>query len=202
MEETGCTDVQSRPKGRVRVLHSTNERVYNNGIERLRSAERKERLELDRVVQLCLKAGEIKSLLDIGTGSALFAEAFAKLGITVTGVDINPEMIEAARRHLPAGKFSVAPAEQLPFDDNAFDATFFGVVFHEVDDYGKALQEAFRVSRKSTFILEWPHAQQEFGPPLEHRVRESNVRDIAGAAGYDGFEAIPLNTLVLYILRK
>ena len=59
---------------------STNDRVYNRGIERLRSPERVQRLEVERVVDLCINEN-IKSVLDIGTGSALFAEAFHKKGI-------------------------------------------------------------------------------------------------------------------------
>ena len=51
----------------------------------------------------------------------------------------------------------MAPAEILPFADGSFDSTFFGVVFHEVSDYAKALREAYRVSRCCTFILEWQH---------------------------------------------
>jgi 2-polyprenyl-3-methyl-5-hydroxy-6-metoxy-1,4-benzoquinol methylase len=45
-----------------------------------------------------------KTLLDIGTGSALFAEAFYKAGVSVSGVDINKEMVDAAKRHLPEGE--------------------------------------------------------------------------------------------------
>jgi ubiquinone/menaquinone biosynthesis C-methylase UbiE len=176
--------------------------VYNNGIERLRSAERQERLEIDRVVQLCRGNGTMASILDIGTGSGLFAEAFGKAGLGVAGVDINPEMIEAARRHLPGGWFEIAAAEKLPFADGSFDATFFGVVFHEVDDYSKALQEAYRVSKQSTCILEWQHKQEEAGPPLEHRLTEGFLKELSSSTGYRSFEAVPLKTLILYILHK
>jgi ubiquinone/menaquinone biosynthesis C-methylase UbiE len=96
----------------------------------------------------------------------------------------------------------VAPAESLPFADGSFDATFFGVVFHEVSDYVKALREAYRVSRRSTFILEWQHKQEEFGPPLEHRLTEEFIRDLAVSTGYRSVETLPLNTLVLYRILK
>jgi ubiquinone/menaquinone biosynthesis C-methylase UbiE len=183
-------------------LSSSHDRVYNGGIERLRSPERRNRLEVERVTQLCLLDGKISTLLDIGTGSALFAEAFSKAGVSIAGADINPEMIDAAKRHLPETEFVVAPAENLPFADGSFDATFFGVVFHEVADYAKALREAHRVSRGSTFILEWQHKQEEFGPPLEHRLREEVIRDLALSTGYRSFNAVPLDTLVLYSMFK
>lgn len=179
-----------------------NERVFSQGVDKLRAPERMARLEVERVVQLCLQDVGIGSLLDVGTGSGLFAEAFSNAGASVSGVDINTEMIDAAKRHLPEGEFIVAPAEGLPFADGSFDATFFGVVFHEVSDYRKALHEAHRVSRCCTFILEWQYKQEDFGPPLEHRLREVFIKDLSLSIGYRSFSATPLGTLVLYALLK
>jgi ubiquinone/menaquinone biosynthesis C-methylase UbiE len=179
-----------------------NDRVYGHGPDKLRAPERIARLELERVVQLSLQDHSIKSLLDVGTGSGLIAEAFSKAGVSVSGVDINTEMIDAARRHLPEGEFVVAPAEQLPFAAGSFDAAFFGVVFHEVADYRKALQEAHRVSRCCTFILEWQYKQEEFGPPIEHRLTQEFIKDLSLSTGYRSFSAAPLGTLVMYTLLK
>jgi ribosomal protein L11 methylase PrmA len=58
-------------------------------------------LEVDRVVAISLAELEVKNALDVGTGTAVFAEAFANLGLDVTGIDLNPEMTEWARRHVP-----------------------------------------------------------------------------------------------------
>jgi len=178
-----------------------NDRVYNRGVDRLRSPERVGRLEVDRVINLCLE-GNIKSVLDIGTGSALFAEAFHKHGIKVAGIDTNPEMIEAAKKHVHDGEFRLAPAEKIPFNDNFFDMTFFGVVFHEVDDFSKTLKEAFRVSVLGTSILEWDYKQEDFGPPIEHRLKAEFIKKLADEIGYKKFEVIKLNSLVLYKLKK
>ena len=182
-------------------VHKHNERVYNRGVDMLRSPDRTERLEVDSVVKLCLNK-EIKTVLDIGTGSALFAGAFYKEGLVVAGIDTNPEMIEAAKQFVPEGRFQIAPAENIPFSDNSFDLTFFGVVFHEVDDFSAALNEAFRVSSKGTSILEWDYKLEEFGPPLEHRLKSGFIKDLAMKTGYRGFEEIKLKHLVLYKLSK
>jgi ubiquinone/menaquinone biosynthesis C-methylase UbiE len=180
---------------------SNNERVYNRGVDRLRSPERVARLEVDRVIDLCLEKN-IKSVLDVGTGSALFAEAFHNHGIKVAGVDTNPEMIEAAKKHVSDGEFHLAPAEKIPFKDNEFDMTFFGVVFHEVDDYLKALKEAFRVSVLGTSLLEWDYKQEDFGPPIEHRLKAEFIKNLADEAGFIDFKVVKLNSLVLYKLLK
>ncbi len=118
-----------------------------NQIERLRSPERLERLEVERVVDLTVEGTPLHSVLDIGTGTGVFAEAFAQHGLAVTGIDVNPEMLDAARKFLPAVDFRQAAAEDLPFPDETFDLAFLGLVLHETDDLKKALQEAFRVSK-------------------------------------------------------
>jgi ubiquinone/menaquinone biosynthesis C-methylase UbiE len=179
-----------------------NDRVYNNGIDRLRSPERVARLEVERVVDLCLQNENIKSLLDIGTGSGLFAEAFHNKNIKVAGVDLNPEMIEAAKRYLPNCVFKVSLAEEIPFEDQSFDMIFFGVVFHEVNDFKKVLEEAKRVTINSVSILEWGYKTEEFGPPLEHRLSEEFIRELSEGIGFTRFEVILLKNLVLYKLYK
>jgi len=88
------------------------ERRFNREIERLRDPERIARLEVERVVDLALEGlKEVQSVLDVGTGSGLFAEQFAAKGLQVTGLDANPEMIPAARQYVPAGTFHEGIAE-------------------------------------------------------------------------------------------
>jgi ubiquinone/menaquinone biosynthesis C-methylase UbiE len=162
-----------------------NERVYDNGIERLRAPERIERLEVDKVVDLCLGDSKIDSVLDIGTGSGLFAEAFYVKGVKVAGIDLNPQMIETARNILPDCEFKISAAEELPYDDNSFDMNFIGVVFHEVDDYKKVLEETYRVAVKSVSILEWNYKTEEYGPPIEHKLSGEFINNIARESGFN-----------------
>ncbi len=173
-----------------------------NSIERLRSPERLERLEVERVVDLILGGTPLASVLDIGTGTGLFAEGFAQHGLSVTGIDVNPEMLDAARTFLPGGDFRQAAAEDLPFPDETFDLAFMGLVLHETDDLLKALQEAYRVSKKQALVLEWPYAQQDMGPGIEDRLRPEYMDTLSKQAGFARIEMIPLKVLVLYRLEK
>ncbi len=175
-----------------------NDRIYKGQIDRLREPERTNRLEIEKVVDLCLEEKGIKTLLDIGTGSGLFAEAFSKAGLLISGIDINEEMLTAAREYLPKCDFQIAPAENIPYGDKSFDAAFFGMVFHEVSDYKKALSEAFRVSKNTTLILEWQYEVQDFGPPLEHRLSSEFIKYLAKEVGYTNISEIRLSNLVLY----
>jgi 2-polyprenyl-3-methyl-5-hydroxy-6-metoxy-1,4-benzoquinol methylase len=57
------------------------ERRFHKKAELLRSSERIALLEADRVVRSYLEGLPVQSVLDVGTGTGLFAEAFAKGGI-------------------------------------------------------------------------------------------------------------------------
>lgn len=176
------------------------EKRFDGGIERLRAPERVARLEVERVVALCLEAADLKSVLDVGVGSGLFAEEFDRHGLEVAGVDMNPAMLTAARQFVPEGNLREATAEALPYPNTTFDLVFFGLVLHESDEPLKVLQEARRVSRQRVCILEWPYRDQEFGPPLAHRLNPTEIADLARQAGFTHLESIQLNQLVFYRL--
>lgn len=177
------------------------ERRYSAEIERLRSPERVERLEVERVVDLCLRGRMAATVLDAGTGSGLFAEAFAQMGMVVTGLDANPQMIIAARALVPAAEFKEATVESIPFAEKSFDIVFLGLVLHEADHVGQALSECKRTARQRVCILEWAYRQEDFGPPLEHRLQSEDVLMMARRAGFHKSEVITLKSLLLYVLE-
>ena len=114
------------------------------------------------------------------------------------GADANPDMIAAAREHLPQADLKEATAEDLPFEDGQFDLAFLGLVLHEADDPLAALKEARRVAAKRVAVLEWPYAEEEVGPPLSDRLPGEQVIALARTAGLDKAELFPLRHLVLY----
>ncbi len=175
-----------------------NERRYQAEIERLRSPERLARLEVARVADASLDGIGAHTVLDVGTGSGLFAETFAGRGLDVSGVDVNPAMVEAAQLLVPSAHFETAPAEALPFPDQSFDLVFLGLVLHEADDLPKALAEARRVARQRVAVLEWPYRQEELPPPLVHRLKPETVAELAQQVGFRVFESVPLAHTVLY----
>jgi ubiquinone/menaquinone biosynthesis C-methylase UbiE len=182
-------------------MESMHEKRFEGDISRLRSPERVERLEVERVINLCLEKGPFISLLDVGTGTGLFAEAFAKRGLKVSGVDINPEMMAAAQMFVPDGDFREGTAETLPFPDGSFDFVFMGVVLHETDDVSKALQETRRVTRQQACILEWPYREQSFGPPLTDRLNPEDLVGLFQKVGFRKWKTTELSNTVLYCLE-
>ena len=177
------------------------ERRFQGAIERLRSADRVNRLEVERVIDLCLKDGSRVSVLEVGTGTGLFAEAFARRGVKVSGVDVNPQMLIATRGFVPQGDFREGTAEELPYPDRSFDLIFLGLVLHETGDAVRALKEARRTTRKRVCILEWPYREQSFGPPLADRLKPEGLERSIQAAGFLSWKATDLSNTVLYLLE-
>jgi len=176
------------------------EKRYDEKIEKLRSPARVNMLDVKRVVQLAQEKFHPGSVLDVGTGTGIFAEAFANDGLVVTGVDVNPLMIESAREFVPGARFIQAPAEAIPEADNSFDLVFLGHVLHETDDPVQALREARRIARRGVVVLEWPYLEETVGPPLSHRLHVEDVCKMAHTAGFQGFGLIHLTHMMFYYL--
>jgi SAM-dependent methyltransferase len=74
-------------------------------------------------------------VLDVACGTGNLALPAARLGATVTGIDIAPNLIEQARatanREELTARFDEGDAENLPYDNASFDAviSMFGVMF-------------------------------------------------------------------------
>jgi len=85
------------------------------------------------VKRLGLKPGT--KVLDVACGTGNLALPAARLGATVTGVDIAPNLIEQARANAAQeglkAQFDEGDAEALPYDDASFDAviTMYGAMF-------------------------------------------------------------------------
>jgi ubiquinone/menaquinone biosynthesis C-methylase UbiE len=178
------------------------ERRFHGDVARLRNPERLAWLEVNRVVELSLQGATLRRVLDVGTGSGIFAEAFTKAGLEAEGLDANPEMLATARDLVPSARFQEGTAETLPYPDTSFDLVFMGLIFHETDDRPKAMQEAARVTRIRVAILVLPYKTQDIGPGLEERLTENDIKGLADQAGLSNLRVIHLQSLQLYLLEK
>jgi ubiquinone/menaquinone biosynthesis C-methylase UbiE len=179
-------------------MGTEHERRFHGQADRLRSPERVTLLEVDRVVSLAVEGLRTPRVLDVGTGTGLFAEAFAAQGLVVAGIDANPGLLEIARQFVPGGEFKEGTAEAIPYGDAAFDLAFLGHVLHEADDPMAALAEARRVSSKRVTVLEWPYIQEELGPPLAHRINSAIVISMAKQVGFASVEHVRLNHMEFF----
>jgi ubiquinone/menaquinone biosynthesis C-methylase UbiE len=148
-----------------------------------------------------------KELLDVATGSGNVAISAARKGAAVTGLDITPELLQAARRRASEACVEVhwieGDAEELPFADAAFDrvTSCFGVMF--APRQGRAAAELVRVARPGARIAftAWtpegllgkmfklvgsymPPPPPELTPPVMWGT-EDHVRSLFAAAGVE-----------------
>jgi SAM-dependent methyltransferase len=89
-------------------------------------------------------------VLDVGCGpGALTAELALRLGpAAVSAVDPSEPFVEAARERHPGVNVRRAAAEELPFEDAAFDAALAQLVVHFMADPVAGLREMARVTRE------------------------------------------------------
>lgn len=101
-------------------------------------------------------------VLDVGCGpGALTAELVTRLGAdAVSAVDPSEPFVAAARERFPEVSVQRAAAEQLPFEDRAFDAALAQLVVHFMADPVAGLREMARVTRDGGVVAAcvWDHA--------------------------------------------
>ncbi len=109
-------------------------------------------LEIRMMLSL-LKPEQGQRVLDIGCGTGVSLEPLMEKGMNLTGLDPSPYMLDVA-----AGKFGHrvdlhrGVAEELPFEDNAFDSAFFFTSLEFMDRPAKAIEEACRVAKDTVVI--------------------------------------------------
>jgi ubiquinone/menaquinone biosynthesis C-methylase UbiE len=87
-------------------------------------------------------------VLDAGTGAGTLALALAPLVGEVVGVDLVPELLDAARRDAPANaRFVEGDVTRLPFESFSFDLACSRRTLHHVNRPELALAELARVAR-------------------------------------------------------
>jgi SAM-dependent methyltransferase len=101
-------------------------------------------------------------VLDVACGTGVVAVTAARRGAQVTGLDLTPELLEAARENARIANVPIewheGDAEQLPFDDNQFDVVVsqYGHIFAPRPDV--TMDQMLRVLRPGGVIAfsSWP----------------------------------------------
>lgn len=92
-----------------------------------------------------------KDVLEIGCGSGIDALQFGRAGARYTGTDLTPAAVDLTRKAFDVfgldGRFQLADAEDLPFDDARFDLVYSHGVLHHTPDTQQAIAEVHRVLR-------------------------------------------------------
>ena len=122
-----------------------------------------------------LKKGNPSSILDIATGTADFAiEAIALSPKKIVGVDISEGMLEKGKKKINKLELdniislSYGDSENLPFDNESFDAITVGFGVRNFENLNKGLSEIKRVLKKDGQL-----AILEFSKPKKFPVKQS-----------------------------
>jgi len=120
--------------------------------------------------------GSARTVLNVGAGTG----SYEPPSRDVTAVEPSAEMIGQR----PAGSAPVvqASAEELPFEDQSFDASMAVLTVHHWADLGAGLTELRRVSRKRVVIVTFdPEALTELWIPRDYFPEMLALKRRAGA---------------------
>jgi ubiquinone/menaquinone biosynthesis C-methylase UbiE len=145
-------------------------------------------LSADELLAL-FSPGTGDAVADLGSGTGFYTTDVAPYAETVYAVDVQPEMHDLYReKDVPESvSFVTAEVADLPFGDDALDAAFSTMTYHEFAGEA-ALTELARVLRPGgrLGIGDWTSAGEgAAGPPLEERFDAATAREQLEAVGFD-----------------
>jgi ubiquinone/menaquinone biosynthesis C-methylase UbiE len=89
------------------------------------------------------------TVVDVGCGGGRAVGELAARGVRAIGVDLDPEMIEAARNRWPSGEFQVGDVTALPLGDGSVTGYRADKVLHALPEPELAVAEARRVLKSN-----------------------------------------------------
>ncbi|MEK7819877.1 MAG: class I SAM-dependent methyltransferase [Pseudomonadota bacterium] len=132
-----------------------------------------------------------RRIVDVGCGDGALVRLMTREGARVTGVDPNPAQIAKARATEAAGDetYVLAPGENLPFPDGAFDAVVIFNALHHIPAKAldAALAETARVLKPGGHacivepLAEGPHFELAQPVDDETQVRAEAYRAVRAA---------------------
>jgi SAM-dependent methyltransferase len=140
-----------------------------------------------------LGLAHLGDVLDAGSGDGTIAQLVAPRARSVTCIDRNERMIEAARQRLSRQKnvtCKLGDLHELPFRDASFDQVLLFNVLTDVHTPARVLTEAARVLRKNgeaIVVTLDEHAHPEVTSPYGHAhagFSPEKVRRMLGRAGF------------------
>jgi SAM-dependent methyltransferase len=141
-------------------------------------------------------------LLDVGTGTGVVAAAAVAAGATVTAVDAEPSMVEAARARVPRADVLQARLPQLPVEAGAFDVAVANFVLNHVGRPRAAVAELRRVVRPCgrVGVSLWPAAPPDGQTLTVRSIQAAGVPrpdDLPALEAADDFPRTPAGVAAL-----
>ncbi|MBH1938824.1 class I SAM-dependent methyltransferase [Streptomyces sp. AV19] len=136
-------------------------------------------------------------VLDVGCGTGVATAHLAGLGVTVSGIDLSPGMVEVARRNHPHLRFEVGSMLELDVPDGTLGGltAWYSVIHVPREQRPRVFAEFHRVLAPGGQMLlgfqvgdETSHRTDGFGHPIAldfHRLRPDDVAEMLCRAGLE-----------------
>lgn len=92
-------------------------------------------------------------VVDLGSGTGIYARAMNDAGYDVIGVDLSPAMVEIARRTAPAAQFSIGSVHDFDIPSPCVAVTCMGDVLNYTTDTRTGLDAIGRVAKRARAAL-------------------------------------------------
>jgi SAM-dependent methyltransferase len=104
-----------------------------------------------------------QKVLDLAAGTGKLTQGLIALGLDVTAVEPDPEMLGELSRRFPSVNAIEGHAERIPLPDGSVEAVFAGQAFHWFDPQ-PAMTEIARVLKPGGVLVPmWNHDDQSVG---------------------------------------
>ena len=101
--------------------------------------------------RLALKPAD--AVLDVGCGTGyLLMKMSERQEIAGYGIDLEPKMIDVAKRKCPGMHIQVSPSESTPFENGAFDVMTACMAYHHFSDKEGFIKEAARILKPGGYL--------------------------------------------------
>ena len=136
----------------------------------------------------------IEEILEVGCGIGTLTSYLAeKYNWKVTGIDLDPEQIERAKKDNNANEnltFLEADVTKLPFENNGFDMALSCDVLHHIPNWYEALNEIRRILSPKAFYILNDLALPRFTAKIFKNCGVYAVKDITNHLKRNNFKVI------------